>query len=72
MVNTIRNISKNNIAVGKNLLLLGMPKNAAGKPGMVYPIVEDKVNTFFTYLPIAKHPLRMDHPLNVLVLLSLI
>ncbi len=50
LVITMRNVAKNNKAVGKNLLALGMPKVAAGKPGMVYPFVEDKMNTFM-YFP---------------------
>lgn len=50
LVNTMRNVANNNPLVGKNLLALGMPKVAAGNPGMVYPFVEDKMNTFF-YIP---------------------
>jgi len=50
IINTMRKVAKNNKMVGENLLVLGMPKAAAGNPGMVFPFVEDKVNTFF-YLP---------------------
>ncbi|MFO7996421.1 MAG: hypothetical protein R6U93_04655 [Dehalococcoidia bacterium] len=50
LVNTMRNVANDNPSVGKNLLVLGMPKVAAGNPGMVYPFVEDKMNTFF-YIP---------------------
>jgi hypothetical protein len=50
LVDTMRSVAEGNPLVGKNLLVLGMPRVAAGKPGMVYPFVEDKVNTFF-YIP---------------------
>lgn len=42
----MREVALSNKAVGNNLLTLGLPKVAAGNPGMVFPFVEDKVNTF--------------------------